>query len=71
VIGGLAAARDSPLFSTDKLAELIERYPREHYSLVQTGAKESRPLARRRDWQSQRPSGNGRDRRRRSLAQSA
>jgi hypothetical protein len=36
----------SPLFSTDKLAELIERYPREHYSLVQTGAKESRRLWR-------------------------
>ena len=34
----------SPLFSTDRLAELIERYPREHYSLVQTGAKESRRL---------------------------
>ena len=28
----------SPLFSADTLAELIERYPREHYSLVQTGA---------------------------------
>jgi hypothetical protein len=31
----------SPLFSTDRLAELIERYPREHYSLVQTGARGS------------------------------
>jgi hypothetical protein len=28
----------APLFSTDTLAELIERFPREHYSLVQTGA---------------------------------
>jgi hypothetical protein len=36
----------SPLFSNDSLAELIERYPREHYSLVQTGAKESRRLWR-------------------------
>jgi Cupin-like domain len=36
----------SPLFSTDRLAELIERYPREHYSLVQTGAKQSRRLWR-------------------------
>ena len=31
----------SPLFSTDALAELIQRYPREHYSLVQTGARGS------------------------------
>jgi hypothetical protein len=29
----------SPLFSTEALAKLIERYPREHYSLVQTGAR--------------------------------
>jgi hypothetical protein len=36
----------SPLFSTDRLAELIERYPREHYSLVQTGARQSRRLWR-------------------------
>ena len=36
----------SPLFATDRLAELIERYPREHYSLVQTGAKQSRRLWR-------------------------
>jgi hypothetical protein len=36
----------SPLFSTDRLAELIERYPREHYSLVQTGTRESRRLWR-------------------------
>lgn len=27
----------SPLFSRDALAELIQRYPREHYSLIQTG----------------------------------
>jgi hypothetical protein len=37
---------ESPLFSTDRLAELIERYPRENYSLVQTGSKESRRLWR-------------------------
>jgi hypothetical protein len=36
----------SPLFSLDRLAELIERYPREHYSLVQTGAKQARRLWR-------------------------
>ncbi len=36
----------SALFSTDRLAELIERYPREHYSLVQTGSKQSRRLWR-------------------------
>ncbi len=36
----------SPLFSMDRLAELIERYPREHYSLVQTGAREARRLWR-------------------------
>jgi hypothetical protein len=29
----------APLFSTETLAELIERYPRQHYSLVQTGAR--------------------------------
>ena len=28
----------SPAFSMDDLAKLIENYPREHYSLVQTGA---------------------------------
>jgi hypothetical protein len=32
---------NSPLFSPDTLSELIERYPREHYSLVQTGARGS------------------------------
>lgn len=36
----------SPLFAMDRLAELIERYPREHYSLVQTGAREARRLWR-------------------------
>lgn len=30
---------ESPLFSRDALAELIQRYPREHYSLIQTGAE--------------------------------
>ncbi len=29
----------SPLFSRDALAELIQRYPREYYSLIQTGPK--------------------------------
>jgi hypothetical protein len=29
----------SPLFSRDALAELIQHYPREHYSLIQTGPK--------------------------------
>jgi hypothetical protein len=36
----------SPLFAMGRLAELIERYPREHYSLVQTGAREARRLWR-------------------------
>lgn len=36
----------SPLFSMDHLAELIERYPREHYSLMQTGTVENRRLWR-------------------------
>jgi hypothetical protein len=36
----------SPLFSTDKLAQLIENYPREKYGLVQTGAKDARRLWR-------------------------
>ena len=31
----------SPAFSMDDLAQLIESYPREHYSLVKTGARES------------------------------
>ncbi|MFL6836583.1 MAG: hypothetical protein ACJ8FZ_04655, partial [Bradyrhizobium sp.] len=31
----------SPAFSMDELAGLIEKYPREHYSLVQTGARGS------------------------------
>ena len=31
----------SPAFSMDDLAQLIESYPREHYSLVKTGAKGS------------------------------
>jgi hypothetical protein len=29
----------TPLFSRDQLAKLIESYPREHYSLVKTGAR--------------------------------
>lgn len=36
----------SPLFSMDELARLIENYPREHYSLVQTGSRESRRMWR-------------------------
>jgi hypothetical protein len=32
---------NSPAFSMDELARLIENYPREHYSLVKTGAKGS------------------------------
>ena len=32
---------ETPLFSIETLAELIERYPREQYSLVQTGARGS------------------------------
>jgi hypothetical protein len=36
----------SPLFSADKLAQLIENYPREKYGLVQTGAKDARRLWR-------------------------
>lgn len=32
---------NSPAFSMDDLAKLIEGYPREHYSLVQTGARGS------------------------------
>lgn len=35
-----------PLFSMDTLAALIERYPREHYSLVQTGGRRSKRLWR-------------------------
>ena len=32
---------NSPAFSMDDLAQLIESYPREHYSLVKTGARGS------------------------------
>src|SRR5260370_30511128 len=39
----------SPAFSMDDLAKLIEGYPREHYSLVQTGARGSSKLWRERD----------------------
>jgi len=37
------------LFSRAQLARLVETYPREHYSLVQTGAPESRRLWREGD----------------------
>ena len=36
----------SPMFSMEGLAELIDRYPREHYSLVQMGAPGQRKLWR-------------------------
>ena len=36
----------SPAFSMADLAKLIEGYPREHYSLVQTGARGSSKLWR-------------------------
>ena len=36
----------APLFSTETLATLIERYPREQYSLVQTGARGARRVWR-------------------------
>lgn len=39
----------SPLFSLDHLAELIERYPREHYSLMQTGTQDGKRLWRQGD----------------------
>jgi hypothetical protein len=39
----------SPAFSIDDLAKLIEGYPREHYSLVQTGARGSKKLWREGD----------------------
>ena len=39
----------SPLFSVDGLAELIERYPRKHYSLVHMGAQGDRRLWREGD----------------------
>jgi hypothetical protein len=40
---------NSPLFSTDRLAKLIENYPRENYGLVQTGAKDARRVWREGD----------------------
>jgi hypothetical protein len=39
----------SPLFSRDHLARLIENYPREHYSLVKTGARGSKRVWREGD----------------------
>src|SRR5882757_3573541 len=39
----------SPAFSMDDLAKLIEGYPREHYSLVQTGARGTKKLWREGD----------------------
>ncbi len=38
-----------PLFSMDALAELIDRYPREHYALVQVGSPGQRRLWREGD----------------------
>ncbi len=39
----------SPAFSLDHLAQLIERYPREHYSLMQTGLKDGKRIWRHGD----------------------
>lgn len=39
----------SPLFSMDHLAQLIENYPREHYSLMQTGVTAGRRIWRHGD----------------------
>ena len=39
----------SPLFSMDQLAQLIEHYPREHYSLMQTGVKDGQRIWRQGD----------------------
>jgi hypothetical protein len=36
----------SPLFSRPALAELIQRYPRKHYSLIQTGPKDGKRVWR-------------------------
>ncbi|MGE0856501.1 MAG: hypothetical protein AB7L18_10495, partial [Hyphomicrobiaceae bacterium] len=35
-----------PLYSLDALADLIDKYPREHYSLVHMGAQKERRLWR-------------------------
>jgi hypothetical protein len=43
------AMHKSPAFSMDELAKLIEGYPREHYSLVQTGARGGKKLWREGD----------------------
>ncbi|MBL8566712.1 MAG: cupin-like domain-containing protein [Hyphomicrobiaceae bacterium] len=37
---------EDPLFSLDALADLIDRYPREHYALVHMGAQKERRLWR-------------------------
>lgn len=39
----------SPAFSLDHLAKLIENYPREHYSLMQTGIKDGQRIWRHGD----------------------
>jgi len=39
----------SPAFSLDHLAKLIENYPREHYSLMQTGIKDGKRIWRNGD----------------------
>ena len=36
----------SPLFAREALAELIQRYPRQHYSLIQTGPKDGKRVWR-------------------------
>ena len=40
---------ESPAFSPDHLAKLIENYPREHYSLMQTGIKDGKRIWRHGD----------------------
>ena len=62
----------SPAFSMDELAQLIESYPREHYSLVKTGAKGSSRVWREGDIGNlSRPAGHRSDFPRRALAQHA
>jgi hypothetical protein len=39
----------SPLFSREALAELIQRYPREHYSLIHTGNRDEKRVWREGD----------------------
>ena len=62
----------SPAFSMDELAQLIESYPREHYSLVQDRRQGIQPrVARGRYRQPLRPAGHRSDFPGRALAQHA